>query len=400
MSDDIRMGRKARKICTVMAAVFAVALMLAVPVFTAVDTDAGFKEDEVGLLTSMDNPYDSELSKYLDTDRTSVMTKWDAPSLFMSLFNTPTFYGVFGTPEITQEKLTVKDGMGVKVESDSAKEIGVREMDATDVKMVFTAVGSGDLLVSGYDYLDNGYPEAGKAIIKYLGGTVSAGDVLTITGHIKSRCASEEDMNYAAVNDEKSVLKDGVDQWYCVYDVDVTIELKKSGASEGKSITFSSNLKYMKERKYTMDYKGKAYSDLQPTDLCKIVYDSDLYECISGSSNFSVDGTDYTIDYSDLPPTPVDQPVKILTNSEVKLDTYREMIDDYPESAGNATVEKTYSAADSEFSAIVADVASDEILLVILIIVGVVIGIIVLVVVLVVLLVVLKKKKKNEQKVQ
>ena len=49
------------KIMTVMAAVFAVAMMLAVPVFAAVDTDADFTGDEAGFTIIYDNPTPAQL---------------------------------------------------------------------------------------------------------------------------------------------------------------------------------------------------------------------------------------------------------------------------------------------------------------------------------------------------
>ena len=61
MSDDIRTGRKARKILTIMAAVFAVAMMLAVPLVVAVDSEADFTKDEKGFCVTYTNPTDTQV---------------------------------------------------------------------------------------------------------------------------------------------------------------------------------------------------------------------------------------------------------------------------------------------------------------------------------------------------
>ena len=48
MSGDIIKGKTSRKIMTVMAAVVAVAMMLAVPIFVAVDSDADLSNYDDG----------------------------------------------------------------------------------------------------------------------------------------------------------------------------------------------------------------------------------------------------------------------------------------------------------------------------------------------------------------
>lgn len=57
-----RPGRISRKIPTIAAAVFAVALMIAVPVLSAVDTDADFTKDEAGYSIKLDNPSDEQMA--------------------------------------------------------------------------------------------------------------------------------------------------------------------------------------------------------------------------------------------------------------------------------------------------------------------------------------------------
>ena len=54
MSRDIMKGRSSRKILTITAALFAVALMLAAPLFIAVDTDADSDEATIGFRNCMD----------------------------------------------------------------------------------------------------------------------------------------------------------------------------------------------------------------------------------------------------------------------------------------------------------------------------------------------------------
>ena len=65
MSDDIRTGRKARKILTIMAAVLAVAMMLATPLIVAVDTDAAeIGNDEAGFRIVATDPTDEDLAAF------------------------------------------------------------------------------------------------------------------------------------------------------------------------------------------------------------------------------------------------------------------------------------------------------------------------------------------------
>ena len=390
MSTDIGAGKSSRKILTIVAAVLAVALMVAAPLITAVDTDAAFTPTDAGFLISSENPTDAEIFTYSGETRGGIYIDDNSTKVFLKIFNVGPG-SIFGEPTVTQDKLTTKYGEGSQIESDTVRSKMVDEMTAENVTMVFTATDSGELIPDGYEYLIN-YKDAADAIREFLGNSVSAGDTLTVKGSLKSRYATQSIVHYAAVDDTKSVVKDQADSFYYVYGVDVTIELKH-GSNAAKTINFHSDKKYLLERDYNVDYKGKAYSDLQPGDMCRFVNDIDRYLFESGGSHFTVNGKDYGIEHTAFPPTTVDQPVDIITDSTMNLDTLKAIIALIPASSGNVTVDKTYEALDKEMSAIASDVALDDILKFVLIGAAVVIGIFVIVILIIVIIIVKKKKK-------
>ena len=394
MSTDIRAGKRSRKILTIVAAVLAVALMLAVPMITAVDSDAAFTPDDAGFLVKSENPTDAEILTYSGETRAQYLLADNGVTVFLKIFDVGPG-GIFNDPTVTQDKFVVSYGEGSKLESNSLRSEEDDELTVENVTMVFTASDDGVVIPESYEYLIN-YQAAGDAIKEYFGNTVTAGDKLTVTGNIKSRYATLSTVNYASVDDTKSVVKDQHDSFYFVYSVDVTIELK-SGSAAGKTIGFHSDKKYMLERDYNVDYKGKAYSDLQPGDMCRFVNDPDRYSFESGGSYFSVNGANYGIEHDAFPPSTVDQPVNFITDSEMNLDIAKAVIAAMPGSSGNVTVTKTYEAVDTAVAEVAADVVLDDILKFVLIIVGVIIGIIVIIAILIIILVVRKSKKKKMQ---
>ena len=105
MSDDSITGRKARKIMTVMVAVFAVAIMMAVPFLSAANSEASFTKGEGGYcITAKDAP-DDKLAEYgLYSKATTIKTN-EGTELFLKVFNT----FAFNTPTVDCESFTVKD---------------------------------------------------------------------------------------------------------------------------------------------------------------------------------------------------------------------------------------------------------------------------------------------------
>lgn len=387
MSSDIGTGRKTRKILTVMAAVFAVAMMIAVPFLSAVDSEASFTAGEAGKCVTAKDASDAELTKYGLEIKSAYMTGGNGTEIFLKIFNT---FGPFGTPELSSDSYTVKDYSGIKVDSDRTDAINGVEATFEKVKMVYTATSGGALLHDSYD----DYKDAVAAIKAEFGDEISKDDKIIITGDIKSRIASKDIHNFAKVDDKNSVIKDSTESSYALWDVDVTIEFIHNGNS--KTISFYSNQKFQVDTEATYDYKGKEYKDLKEGDKYNVSY-IDKYYFESGSTYYKVAGEEYKIDIHKTPTSPKeDETVSYITDEEInfELNLYKKAAELIPDSEGNMTVGKDYADADSAYSDLAASVAMDDILKIVLIIVGVVIGIIVLVVILIIVLVVLKKKKK------
>ena len=393
MSDDIRTGSKARKIMTVMAAVLAVAMMLAVPVLTASGSDAAsFTAGDAGMCITATNASDSDLEKYGFSDKANTIVFNGGTRMFSKIFKLTLLD--FGTPTVTADSLTVKNYGALKIESDRTEEYDGKEMTAEKVVITYTASKATELLIDDFDYYGDDYEAAGNAIKAYLGNEVSAGDKIVIKGDIKARTASKEIANFAEVDSTKNVVKDGKAINYFLYQTDVTIEFTHGG--ETKSITFYSDQKFEVDRDSEFDYKGKAYTDLKDSDKCDITY-KDTYYFESGSSYYKVDGEKYKLDNLLTPASPEEnQPVEFCTDSDAQtvLTAMKVAIDLIPAGTSTVTVEKTYESGESAFTSLASDVALDDILAVILLIVGIVVGIIVIIVILIIVLVVLKKKKK------
>ena len=394
MSKSIGAGVKSRRIMTVMVAAFAVALMLAVPILTAAESDAvSFTAGVAGDCVTAKDATDAELSKYGMESRDTVLLNGTGTKMFSKLFDLSEYQ--FGTPTTSVDSFTFKNYEALKIESDRTEAYDGQEATFEKVKIEYTAENAGELLVAGYDYYGDDYEAAGDAIKKYLGNEVSIGDKIIITGDIKVRNGSKDIMNYAEVNSTQNVVKDSTIIQYILIGTDVTIEFKH-GANDTKSVTFYSNQKFEVDTDAEYYYKGKAYTDLKAGDKCDITYKY-TYNFESGSSYYKVDGSDYKIK-NDMPLLPPEENVDVTfyTDSEEQfaLNGLKTMIGLLPDGAGNVTVDKTFAGAESAYSDLAADVALDDILLIIAIIVAVVIGIIVLVVVLIIVLVVLKKKKK------
>ena len=390
MSYNTRTGRLSRKIMTIAAAVFAVALMIAVPVLGAVDTDAAeIKEDKAGFKIVATDPTDEDLAAYSAYGLHSKMYYMeDSCSVFMSIFDLG-----FLVPTIDAKGYEIVSSTGVKIKSDSFKEIDDEEFSAKEIEMVYTFNAAGDLIVPFI--LNSEYEKAADAIKGYFGNEVKDGDSLKITGTVKTKLATETKLDFAAVDDDHSVIKGGSAGGYFVNDIDVTIEFIKNGSSAGK-IYYRADDKYSVERELIYDYGKVDYKDI--TDATPLTIKSDVatFNFESGSTRYTVDGTDYKIGHTSTY-SPIETHADVRANSDWNLDVYHTSLDTMPVSTadGKVTADKSYDAAEAAFDGVVADVVVDDILKVILIGVGIFIGIIVLIVILIVVILVLKKKKRQ-----
>ena len=382
------------KIMTVMTAVFAVAVMLAVPILTAVDTDAAFDKGEAGLCISAENPTDAELVEYGFNERDTLLTYNAGFKLFAKIFLFA--YGPFNVPTATSETFTIKDYEGIEIGEDSGRFITGYETSAEKVTIEYTAIAAGELLDSDYDSEYSDYYEAYKAVKAYFGNDVSIGDKVTFTGTIKAKHAVKDTTNFASVDGTKYVAKDSKADNYYLYDIDVSIVFTHGG--ESKTISFYSNQSYECVRATDIDYKGKAYADLKDGDKCDMTY-KDTYTYESGSSYYKVDDEKYKIKNEMVPVSPEkNQPVEFFTNAEMQteLNGVKLMIKNCPDSSGSVTVDKTYDGVKSAYSALGAEVMVDDLLLTIVLI-GVGVGALILILVVVIIIVLVVKKKKQNQ---
>ena len=118
----------------------------------------------------------------------------------------------------------------------------------------------------------------------------------------------------------------------------------------------------------------------------------------SGSSDYEVDGKDYSVKV--YVPSASDVPgyAKLRTDSDAATDVglVQAHVNLIPDSTANVTVKKTYSDADSAFADVALDVVGDDVLKILLTVVGIVLGLILLIVIIVIVIIVVKKKKKQQ----
>ncbi len=391
MSGDIRTGRKARKIMTVFAAVFAVAVMLAVPLLSAVDSEASFTSGEAGYCVTATNATDTELSNYGLLSKEYYLANNPGTVVFMKIFNLSPL--LFTSKSLTAETYNLKSYDGMKIESDRTQTYSGHEYSFEKVSMEYTSSTSGTLLIDESSYDD--YNAAIAAIKAEFGNIVSVDDKLTITGTIKNRIAGKNTVDFAKVDDTNSVVKGSTNTVFAIFDIDVTITFKHLDST--KSVTFTSSQKFQVDTEATYDYKGKAYSDLKEGDKYDVSY-MDKYYFESGSSCYKVDGTEYKIDIKKDPSYPeTDQPVVFATDANVqyRMNLLKAEIELLPASAGNVTIGKSFSDVDSAYTDVMAAVAIDDIMKIVLIVIGVIVAIAVIIALIIVVLIVKKSKKKQ-----
>ena len=389
------MGVKSRRIMIVMAVVFAVALMVAVPVFTVVDTDAEVSDDSAGYSISMTNPNDDDFASYVTYvgGKGKIQNIEDASDIFLRIFN---LGGL--VPTFTSQSYSLTYAEGAKYTSEQSSEITDVEVSADGIVMEYTFAADGDLIDPDAS-LNSEYVPAINAIKVLFGDTVGNGDVLKITGKVNTKNASQEELNFVAVNGTHSIYKDGDAQFYYVADIDVTIEFIHSGASVGR-IHYRADDRYLADSAVKYDYNGVAYSDLTPLTPCKVLYSTASFDYEAGSARYTVGDTEYRVGHTSTA-VEIDTYADVRANTDWNLNDFRTTINGIPAPSadGNVKVDKTYDGAEDAFASTVLDVVGDDLLKIILIAVGVFIGAVVLIIVLVIVLVVVlsKKKKKGQQ---
>ena len=388
MTGNRSAGSHSRRFMTVLAAAFIIAMMLAVPIMVSYDSDAAINEGEAGYSIDMVNPTDEEIDKYgVMTKASDIVTE---ARFVIGIFNK----FAFESPVVTADSYSSKYAHGMKLYSDAVKDINSEIVDAQGVTITYTADSNGSLLYDEYTY-DEDYQAAMKAIKQYLGDEVAVGDVLKITGKVKTEYSAENVGHLAVVKDGVKVAKSGDNTQYFVTDIDVTIAFTHGG--ETKTITATSNFRFMMERPVEYDYHGVAYSDLTSTSKCTIKYGPDTYSFMKGDVTYKVNGDDHSAEYTLTPLAPYETTATLLTDDMLNatLADLKAEAAAIPAGTANVTIGREYSDAESAFDEVVVDVAVDDLAKLLLIIGAVVIGIIVLLVVVIIVIVVVMRKKKR-----
>lgn len=383
MSDDIRTGRKARKILTVMAAVFAVAMMLAVPLVVAVDSEAEFVKDEQGYCVNYTNPTPAQMPA---TVKTEVIMEALLSDLI--IFNT----GIFEDIAVSDDPITIKIARGEKIESDTTKLISEFEIYADKITITITATEDGDLIDPTIDTMPKVFKDAAEAIKSVMKNEVTTGDVVKITGSLNVKMAAEEDTKYNFLNDNFCVKGKVTTTAYFVNNYDLTVSFKH-GSDEEKSVKLFSDLKGMYADEETYEY------ETTPIEIGTKYTIKDTVSSfnVKGDTHYTVKDKEYTIISSPEPDPEVHDVVKVgdlVTESSINTDEIKTEIAGLPDPADNVTVDKTYGGAQSAFDGVVMDAVGKDILKIVLIVGAVILGIIVLIVILIIVLIVRKKKRQ------
>ena len=369
-----------------MAAVFAVALMIAVPLFAAADTDADFTEDKAGYSIELKEPTDAQLTK-LGYDKAELIgvTFWADESIFNYLVLNP-------VPTVSTESFSYTRGNGYEVTKDSEKEISSYSVD-TEMSMVYDIVANGSLIDVSSPYLTKELKAAGEAIAAYV-GDVEAGEKLAITGTVKQEFAYDNTVEFILLDDGKCIISRDATSYYMVSNIDLEIEVIKDNYVE-KRFLYKSDVKGANGEEVKFEYDESPVK-VGTTYTAKY----DVSPAYSGDTYYEVNETKYSVVSEEKAKDDKKGTVTaedIGNQSDIKIrDSFKTYVAGLPSSEEGMKIEKTYDAADSAFDSVVMDAVGNDLLKLLLIIGGVIIGVIVLIIVLIIVLVVLRKKKKKQ----
>ncbi len=387
MSSDIAAGRSSRRIMVIAAAALAVAMMLAVPIFVAADSDADFTADEAGYRIDTTDPTDDDLASVGLTSRAAAIL--GAISSNMDLFDQDTL----GTPVVTADSLKVTSAEGDKIESEKSKGFYVEEVSAENVKITFTVAAAGTLMDPDTSSLDEKELAAYNAIKEYLGNALSPGDTFTITGKINESEALSGESSYKMLDGSKCIRSGSTMSVYAVQNTSLTLTLKQGEVE--KSITFNSDIKGTSTGESKYEFQG----DVIQVGTKYTVKNSVSFS-IKGDSYYTVGDKDYSL-YTEPKAEPDEEMTvesyDIDEQSSVTVSTYlKTKIAGLPASTDKVKVDKTYSGAESAFDDVMMDAVGKDLLKLLLIIGGVILGVIVLIIILVIVLLHMRKKKRQQ----
>lgn len=365
------------------AAVFAVAVMLAVPFLTVVESDADFTKEEAGYRYELDNPTAEELTAF-EVDKKDVI--WGSVRSYLNLFDLNNF-----SVTVTSESFIYVKAEGREINSDSLIAIYVSEITAENTVITLTAKSDGVLINPNIEDLSKEKQAAANAIKTYFGGNeVTKDETIEITGLVKMRIAEQEENEFKLLDGNKFVVSKDTISSYGVGDTDLNVKR----VSIDKTIKLVSDLKGV-----GIDESKWEYASADIVVGTSYTVKNTVERTYKGDTYYTVDGTDYTLVKEDLDPNPdyqdTVQAEDIHDQASMKVsDSFKNKIDALPSSSGNATVDKTYDAAESAFDSVVMAAVGDDILKIILIGLGIFFGILVLIAVILAIYFVLRKKRK------
>jgi hypothetical protein len=329
-------------------AVAIVAMMLAMPILSATASEASFVRDEAGFRVSMNRPTESEIEAYDMGAQESIISS--ASNVFLRIFNMDLF-------ELSKKTVgtyfsTIARGNNIGPSSTSQK--FVANLESRDVILRYEATGQGSLFIPKVDGV--GYLDAAKALRNYVGDSVSAGDVLIISGKISRSEAMYDHSDYVAVDSEHSVPTSAVSEHYYIYGIDVTIGLLKKGYDLGRFFGFVSDCTFASRTTISYDYGGTEYSHITSESPCTIAFSDVEIGYVQGSSSFSIRDVPYPVMEEATAGYQIETQASIRTDSEVNLDSFRRYIGEIPASSANVSVVKTYADVDLIFDDIVLNV--------------------------------------------
>ena len=381
MSGGIKSGVTSRRILTIMAAVAAVAMMIAVSVFAAADADADFEAADVGYKAELIDPTDAQFEA-IKTTRYEAFD--DAIFFELEVFRE----SVLGEPTLTADKIFYTRGEGQKISGNQEETIDSFKLKTVeDFELKYDIIADGSLITDSI-VLNEKQKAAGKAIGDYY-GDVAVGDKFEITGRIDMEYATKNTYEYKLLDGNKYI--DSKDTTSTFYRDDIELTFKLIRGEEVKEIKLVSNVKGFDviEKKYV-------YADSEIKIGTSYTIKSEVSETCSGDEYYVVNGTNYSIigEIGEIPDEPgeVDD---LPDQSEMALDTdLKDRIDSISAASEEGLiVTKTYSDAESVFDSVALDVVGEDLFKMILIGLAVFFGILILIVIILVIFFVRKKKR-------
>ena len=378
-------GTSSRSKITVIAAVFVVAVMMAVPVAVSFDSDAGAVPNEIGYSFEMTNPTDQELNDFgVNKQEYTMMMVGEILDKYCN-------DAIYGVPTVTIGAFSYEESEGDQVKATSQRTIWTRVMQSEDVNIELPVTTAGKIVTTN----TNGMKAEDYAIVKAIDGylgSAAVGDKIVITGYIKLKMAMEETDNYKGLNVAKLVLSENKTVTYASMDCDLTVKLVKSGQTDGKSIDVVVDQSAVMTSTYSYEYQDPV-AEITGTTVCFIT--NDVSEKMSGKAFVKVDGKEYDMADEDaaLPDAPEESTAAFSMKEAGEITVsgaLQAAINALHQSTDNVTVGMEYSDASSAFSDVKNDVDPEKRSVLPFIIAGVAV-----VVIIGVAAVVISKKKKK-----